>query len=302
MEWNQPRGKSNTVTEPVPLHGEIIRIGAVKIDEKMQETDRFHCCVIPKYYRKINFSVSKVTGLSGEAITYGQKFPLAYDRFSEWCGEDCIILTWGSEDEKMLDTNLAVHGMDTAHPKFYDLQKVFAHRIMGDSKQYSLMWAIEYYGLPVELRAHDALNDAVYCSRVGLSMDFFQYIGEYEAMLREAEENKQEKYIKTYLNVESVESAMKNKRITLCRCPKCRRIMKRSKWVFCSSSSVISCCECKTHGQYYARIKMKKCPDGTYSVTKKYIRLTGENREFYERTAAGAVAAEMKEVQSIGKC
>lgn len=285
MEWNQPSGKSNTVTEPVPLHGEIIRIGAVKVNENMQETDRFHCCVIPKYYKKMNSFVGKVTGLSGASISYGQKFPLAYKLFSEWCGEDCIILTWGGEDEKMMDANMAVHDIDGSHPKFYDLQQIFAYRILGNGKQYSLMAALEHFGLPVELKAHDALNDAVYCSRIGLSMDFSRYIGEYEEMLREAEEQRAEKYFSTYQNIKSPEEAMKSRRITFCGCPRCRRIMSRSKWVFCGETTAVSLCSCRSHGEYYVRLKMKRCPDGSYAVTKKFARLTEEYREFYLRSA-----------------
>ncbi|MGN1105721.1 MAG: exonuclease domain-containing protein [Huintestinicola sp.] len=283
MEWNQPHGRSNTVTVPVPLHGEIIRIGAVKVNENMQETDRIHVCVIPKYYKKMNSTVKRVTGLSGASITFGQKFPDAYKRFADWCGEDSVILTWGSEDEKMLDTNLLVHKLGISHPKFYDLQQIFAHRIMEDSRQYSLMAALEHYGITCELKAHDALNDAVYCSRIGLRMEFSRYLEGYEEMLREAAQEKQEKYFRTFMNVKSVEAAMASRRITFCRCPKCRRIMKRQKWVFYSETSVINCCQCREHGEYYVRIKMKKCPDGTYAVTKKYTRMTAEYRDFYLR-------------------
>ncbi len=286
LEWNQPFGKAEIVTRSVPLYGEIIRIGAVKLDEAMNETDRFQGCVIPKYYKKMNRCVGKVTGLSGASITYGQPFSKEYERFEKWCGDDCIILTWGSEDERILDSNLAIHKMDRAHPKFYDIQKIFAYKTMGTGKQYSLISAVEHLGLPAELKAHDALNDAVYCARVGVAMSFSEYIGGYEQMLREIEEYRSEKYFRTFMNVESVESAMKNKRIILCRCPVCRRIMKRSKWVFYNPTGVICCCECKNHGEYYSRLKMKKCADGTYAVTKKYTRMTEEYREFYNRNAA----------------
>lgn len=285
MEWNQPRKRSETVTSPVPLHGEIIRIGAVKINGDMQETDRIHYCIIPKYYKKMNSAVGRVTGLSGASISYGQKFPEAYSRFLEWCGAESVILVWGSEDEKMLDANLAVHKIKTPHPKFYDLQQIFARRIMGTNRQFSLIAAAEQFGIPCELKAHDALNDAVYCARIGVKTDFLRFLDGYEDMLREAEEEKQEKYFRTYMNIKSVEEAMSDRRITFLRCPRCRRIMKREKWVFYSVNAAVNCCECRAHGGYYVRIKMKKCPDGTYAATKKYSRLTAEYRDFYLRCA-----------------
>ena len=285
MEWNQPRRRSETVTLPVPLHGEIIRIGAVKINDDMQETDRIHYCIIPKYYKKMNSAVGRVTGLSGASISYGQSFSEAYSRFLKWCGEESVILVWGSEDEKMLDTNLAVHKIKAPHPKFYDLQQIFARRIMNSSKQYSLISAAETLEIPCELKAHDALNDAVSCARIGLKMDLVRFLGSYEDMLREVNEEKQEKYYRTYMNIKSVEEAMSSRRITFLRCPRCRRIMKREKWVFYSETSAVNCCECREHGGYYVRLKMKKCPDGTYAATKKYTRLTSEYRDFYLRWA-----------------
>ena len=48
MEWNQPNGKANTVMSTVPLHGEIIRIGAVKSADGTTHSDKFYSCVIPR--------------------------------------------------------------------------------------------------------------------------------------------------------------------------------------------------------------------------------------------------------------
>lgn len=286
MEWNQPRGKVNTVTEPVPLHGEIIRIGAVKLSEDLKEISRHHGCVIPKYYKKMNSSVGKVTGLGSSAITYGQKFPDAYERFLRWCGDDCVILAWGGEDEKIMDANLAVHGISRdALPRFYDLQQIFAHRIAGDGRQYSLQAALEYYGMPMDLKAHDALNDAIYTARIGVKMRFPRFLAEYDDMLKAVEEMKSEKYIRTYLNISGVDEAMKSKKITLCRCPQCRRIMKREKYIFHRENIAISLAKCSQHGEYFVRIKMTECPDGTYAVTRKMKRLTAEYRELYDKKA-----------------
>ena len=112
-----------------------------------------------------------------------------------------------------------------------------------------------------------------------------KYYDSYEDMLREVNEEKHEKYYRTYMNIKSVEEAMSSRRITFLRCPRCRRIMKREKWVFYSETSAVNCCECREHGGYYVRLKMKKCPDGTYAATKKYTRLTSEYRDFYLRWA-----------------
>lgn len=291
MEWNQPNGKANTVMSTVPLHGEIIRIGAVKSADGTTLSDKFYSCIIPRYYKKMNHAVGRVTGLGTAAMTYGVKFTLAYEQFLEWCGEDCIILTWGGEDEKILEANLAVHGMDMkAHPKFYDLQAIFARRILCDGKQHSLQSAVEHYGIEMNLRAHDALNDAYYAACVGLKMGFADYLTQYDDMIAEAERIRSEKFFRTYQNIRSASEAMYGRRIRTCRCPVCRRLMKTGKWIRTAQNIAINCAECSEHGEYSARIKVTPCPDGSFSATRRFVRLTAEFRESYEKALAENVS------------
>lgn len=283
MEWNQPNGKANTVMSTVPLHGEIIRIGAVRSADGKNLSDKFYSCVIPKYYKKMNHAVGKVTGLGTASMTYGVRFSRAYEQFMEWCGEDCIILTWGGEDEKILEANLAVHGMAMKeHPKFYDLQTIFARRVLCDGKQHSLQSAVEHYGIEMKLRAHDALNDAYYAACVGLKMDFSEYLDGYDDMIAEIRRIREEKYFRTYQNIRSASEALYGKRIRTCRCPVCRRLMKTGRWIRTSEHIMINLAECSEHGEYSARIKVTPCPDGSFSATRRFVRLTPEFRESYE--------------------
>lgn len=289
MEWNQPYGKAGLVSEPVLLHGEIIRIGAVKLDENLNELSKHHGCVIPKYYKRMNSSVGRVTGLGSRAITYGLKFPAAYRAFLEWCGEDCIILTWGSEDERIMLANLAVHNISAETlPKFYDLQIIFSHRILQNGKQYGLQAALEHYCLEQDLKAHDALNDAIYTSRIAIKMDFVKYLDEYSSIIEEMEKKRNEKYIKTFMNVPSIEEAMSRKDILVCRCHKCKRLMKVKKWAYRRADIAVSCASCRNHGEYYVKLKFTLCPDNTYAVTRTVKPMTAEYKEIYDKAAAAS--------------
>lgn len=286
MEWNQPPVKERTISEPVVLHGEIIRIGAVMLDEELKETDRLYICVIPKFYKKMNAAVGRVTGLKSRSITYGMGFKKAYHNFIGWCGNDCVILTWGGEDSKIMKANLAVHGIKANRlPKFYDLQQIYAHRIVCDGRQHSLSAALEHYGLPSELKAHNALNDAVYTARIGVCMDFPRYLPEYEQMLRTAERIKREKYVTVYRDYEGMEHAVNRSDISTCICPICGKEMKREKYIFHRDNIAVSCAACKEHGDFYVRIRFRLCSDGSLSVTKRFKRLTADYRAFYERRA-----------------
>ena len=39
LEWNQPFSMRSMITTPVRLHGEIIQIGAVKLNEQLEIVD-----------------------------------------------------------------------------------------------------------------------------------------------------------------------------------------------------------------------------------------------------------------------
>lgn len=290
MEWNQPAAKACMITKPVVLTGEIIRIGAVKLDENLNELGRYHICVIPKYYKKMNSAVGKLTGLANASITYGLKFPVAYDNFRKWCGDDCCILTWGGEDEKILRLNLQVHGMkDDDLPSFYDLQIIMTNRITKDGRQYGVAAALEYYELPADLKQHDALNDAIYTARIAAKMDFVKYLGEYGQILEEIEKRRSNRLFKAYQGFETMEAAFRDKRFGFCRCPVCRKIMKMDKYSSHSETLSVSKAVCKTHGEYYIRLKVSQSEDGTYSAVMKMSPMNADSREICENAAEETV-------------
>lgn len=290
LEWNQPQERAGIITDPVPLYGEVIRIGAVKTDEALNIIGKYHECVIPKYYKKMHYAVQKLTGLESGSITYGYKFPAAYSRFKDWCGKSSVIITWGDEDKKILESNILIHGMETDDSaSWYDLQKLYAYVVVKDGRQYSLQSALTQYGLEQELKAHNALNDAVYTARIGRQMDLGKYLENYDILINEEEERlkrkKKEKFYKTFLNIPSIKAALRNPNIMKCRCPLCRRDMTSREWITVKDDIFINCADCGKHGDFFVRIKMRKGKNGSYSVTKRYTRLTSECMEYYERTA-----------------
>ena len=65
MEWNQPWPGSPSAKKvlPVQIRGEILQIGAVRVTEDQQVADEFQVLIKPKYYRRLNRRVSKLTGI-----------------------------------------------------------------------------------------------------------------------------------------------------------------------------------------------------------------------------------------------
>ena len=96
MEWNQPwpGSPSSKKVLPVTIRGEIIQIGAVRVTQDREVADEFQVMVRPKYYRRLNRRVSKLTGIKESRLRdEGISFPDAMEQFRTWCGEDVIFLT-----------------------------------------------------------------------------------------------------------------------------------------------------------------------------------------------------------------
>lgn len=171
LEWNQPRSAEEKVTDPVTLSGEIIQIGAVKMDEKMNIVGTYTIMVEPVYYRTMNSAVKKLTGIDDEDLRSGVPFAEAYRGFLEFCGENFTLLTWGGDDMRILTANMAIHGIKAEKPfECINIQRVFGRQIAKTKKQISLENAVEMTGEP-PYRAHDALNDAMSSALVCKHMD-----------------------------------------------------------------------------------------------------------------------------------
>ena len=84
MEWNQPWPGSPSARKVLPgqIRGEILQIGAVRITPEQQVADEFQVLIRPKYYRRLNRRVSKLTGIK-EAQLREEGLPMveAMERF-----------------------------------------------------------------------------------------------------------------------------------------------------------------------------------------------------------------------------
>jgi len=167
MEWNQAMSPSRMVTSPVRLVGEIVQIGAVKLDENFHAVDEFKVTVSPRYYRKMHWKVKKITGLTDADLACGLPFREALISFLNWCGDDFCFLTWGYDDAPMLQSNMRLHGFNTDKlPVTYNIQRLFNAQITHENNQCTLSKALELLGEEETLTAHDALHDAVNTYRV----------------------------------------------------------------------------------------------------------------------------------------
>lgn len=175
LEWNQAYAQKAMAVQrqlSARLRGEVIQIGAVKMDKNMNICGSYQIIVKPKYYKKLHKHVSELTGITQEQMDMGTPLSEAAARFLRWCGEDFAFLTWGPDDIPMLKENFHVHGIESDKLScVYDLQRIFNSQTDGGSKQRSLEYAMEYYEIPQTLPAHDALNDAYFTALVAQKLN-----------------------------------------------------------------------------------------------------------------------------------
>ena len=175
LEWNQAYAQKALAVQKqlkCRLRGEVIQIGAVKLDKHLKPCGSYQILVKPKYFKKIHRHVSELTGITQERMDAGVSLEEAAERFRKWCGKNFAFLTWGPDDIPMLKENFNAHGIDANWlEEAYDLQLIFNRQTENNSKQRSLEYAMEYYEIPQLLPAHDALNDAYFTALVAKQLD-----------------------------------------------------------------------------------------------------------------------------------
>lgn len=175
LEWNQAYAEKALAVQRrlcSRLRGEVIQIGAVKLDKNLNICGSYQIVVKPKYFKKLHKHVSELTGITQEKMDAGVSLPEAAERFRRWCGEDFAFLTWGPDDVPMLKDNFHVHSIPSEWlDNVYDLQLIFARETADTQKQRSLEYVMEHFEIPQNLPAHDALNDAYFTALVAQKLD-----------------------------------------------------------------------------------------------------------------------------------
>ncbi len=183
MEWNQPFSKETAIQSPIYLSGEIIQIGAIKLNERAEAIDCIDLLIAPTFYKKLHHRIKKMTGISKEDLQGKPKFKEAIEEFRNWCGKDCLFLTWGYDDVQQLKDNLLMHDLDEDWlPPCLNLQGIFNRQIAHENRQFSLEFAMEQLNIVPSLQAHNAFNDAIYTARVAKCLDLREGIRNYQEL------------------------------------------------------------------------------------------------------------------------
>lgn len=252
FEWNQPASEATTITEPIRFDSEIIEIGAVKVNENFDRINEFSTYIRPSFYPVMHGGVARLTKIRTQDLANALSFPAAYRQFSNWCGEDYCLCTWGTNDVPVLLDNMLMHGLETPNSVFWcDLQKIFGAEMMRDEKKWSLEKAVDLLGLAKE-RAHDALNDARNTCSICERLDIASYVDEYVCNYVNYASDRLNGFIsgKAFM---SIEAAQSDEAFSSMVCPYCGEKIQLGVWIRFSKHASLSYAQCSQGDEFLAR-------------------------------------------------
>lgn len=279
MEWNQAwPGSYSAKRLPMKFRGEVIQIGAVRVTDRQIVGDEFQVLIKPKVFRKLNKKVSSLTGIKDSQLAeHGVPFPEAMERFREWCGDDCVFLTWGFDDIGILKENMALHELDdTWIDRWYNAQMIFNSQTDGSTAQKALKTAMQMAGVEATRPAHDALGDAYHTAILCTRLDLPRGMAEYGSSMQQHENGFHGAEIPGCIE-RKVFHGLKDKDSALALiggdenlCPKCQGQMDHGKWVSGQNRRYSTMATCRTHGNFLLRVKLIAEEDALKAVRMTY--------------------------------
>ena len=297
LEWNQAMSSKSSVFNKLPIHlrGEIIEIGAVKLDENMRPAGEFTVDVKPVYFKRMHYKVKKLTGIDAERLCHGIAFEDAFQQFRDWCGEDVTFLTWGYDDRGIMEQNIIIHDLDWDWISgWVNLQLIYNVQTGGDKNQKSLSTAMEYFEIEQTRVAHDALGDAYNTALVCTHLDMGSGLEHYDDCVRilsarapgerktpvtDGPEPLEHRVFPDYI---SKAEAFSDEALTGIVCPVCGGAAPGLRWVNQGDQRYMNLCSCPEHGNYLVRVKFRKTDDDTWCANRLIYEADDALTDFYK--------------------
>ncbi len=284
LEWNQaaPYGEKK---ENKALKFEIIEIGAVRLDEKLNEVGVFHSVIKPQVHKKVNSTIQRITHISQEEMNAGEKFESAIERFRQFCTGEVIFCTWGSVDLLVLQQNMHYFKAKNTLPFplfYYDVQRIYRH-FTKKATVSSLADAATELSITDIGEFHRAITDAKYTAQVFrklpldeykqlFSIDYYRVPRGSKGWIRQYVNNTETIVTHTY-SIKS--SIMADRALTKLSCCCCDKKPKRiTKWTSSRPGIYIALAICKEHGWFLSRIRIQTAENKAYYAIKKTRLIT----------------------------
>ncbi|MCR5041596.1 MAG: exonuclease domain-containing protein [Clostridia bacterium] len=265
LEWNNSYSGKKVINE-------VLEIGAVLVNTDLEIIDTFSAVVKSRFSDKVNGRIKQLTHISTEEMRSGLTFKKAFDSFRVWIGpRDCIFLTWGMADIRVLSENFRLYTGSRRIPfltQFCDLQYYCQlHIVASGAQQIGLSSAAEQMGVDTrDVEFHRALEDSL------IAWECLKKCHNRNELLSQAVICDSAFYDKLGFKpryLRSLSSVRDSLLQETCVCSECRKRMKRiSDWraVNASFRALFYCRDCDRvelftvrYKEYYDRIEIKRC-------------------------------------------
>ncbi len=302
LEWNQAMSSKSSVFNKLPIHlgGEIIEIGAVKLTDDMQPGEEFTIDVKPVYFRRMHYKVKKITGFDKDRLAHGHSFLDAMEQFRAWCGDDVTFITWGCDDQRIMEQNIIIHDLDWDWiAGWVNLQLIYNLQTGGDKNQKSLASAMEHFGIEQTRVAHDALGDAYNTAVVASRLDMAEGLQMYDDAARilaarmpnykppVESEGPDALLHECFDGFASKSEAFSDDRLLSLSCPVCGQTTEALKWINQGDQRYMNIYSCAEHGNYLVRAKFRKNKDDNSWLANRLVYEADDDMlSFYKNKAS----------------
>lgn len=269
LEWNMGSAPHlfNYHGAELTLRGEIIQIGAVRVDESGNVLDTFSLTLRPRIFRRLHWRIAEVTGLSQGDLEAGVPIAEGLRRFFRWAGPDAEFGEWGLDDVPVLKQNLFLYNMDESWPgRWYDLQQIFLRTYpRGEGDGMTLESVVDRLGIERAGEFHNALEDAMYTARVCQRLPLAQGIAAYPtpadqltaALLSGVDAEVYD--VKTWFGRLEHDAYRLDPEMSRVACPFCGALMTLNDiWLKRGNTGYYTEAVCPAHGSWFVRYKLNR--------------------------------------------
>lgn len=146
---------------------EVIEIGAVAVNDKLEIIGEFDCFIKPKNFPILSEYCKDLTHIKQEDVDSANNFFTVYKEFEKWSFSfECpIFCSWGHFDERILKKESNDFGLNFNFESTYNLKTLFSLE-NGISRGIGLRKALNYAKIEFIGTPHRAIDDAKNTSRL----------------------------------------------------------------------------------------------------------------------------------------
>lgn len=165
LEMQEIEKKNKTISNG--LKQEVIEIGAVVLDDSLQQVGSFKSYVRPRYSSRMRRKFIELTGITNSMILGANDYEQVLKEFCNWCLSygQFTLYQWSDSDLSQLVKECNKKGIALTEEEqqvlenWQDLQRIYGDKVETRT-QIALETAVWTFGECFEGKVHDALWDA----------------------------------------------------------------------------------------------------------------------------------------------